>query len=284
MSIQQEVLCVGAKAWINYIPGHETVLDQFSILPDQVWGLNIFSVKALSYAEPMANVIVEFVTSDGDILTSFCTHALKALTKDQTYETKSGQPLLVIGPYESPKKIFMLINHKMCRDKFEIFANAYLVRLSPAISFGVHGDNKTEVAQETKPRDLYLIEDEDAQDYPQDGFHEMANGQWHPCKKCLEQIHGESHRDAMFDEEVEAGSFEEVGDNFSSSHGMVKIKCNRCGSEGNEHSPPVCSSSCQDRLVNSIIFSKGIWHTAPDGSYHFCECCFDAATLKYTTA
>ena len=80
---EHEVLCVGAKAWIEYQPGEQTLLDHFTILPDQVWGLNIFSVKALTDADPMANVIVEFVSSDGDILTSFCTHALKSLTKDQ---------------------------------------------------------------------------------------------------------------------------------------------------------------------------------------------------------
>ena len=281
---EHEVLCVGAKAWIEYQPGEQTLLDHFTILPDQVWGLNIFSVKALTDADPMANVIVEFVSSDGDILTSFCTHALKSLTKDQTYETKTGQPLLILGPYKEPKRIFMCINHKMCKEKFSIFANAYLIRLSPPIGFGVHGDNKYDTSAPAKTRDTYIVDDEDAQDYPQDGFHQMANGKWHACGKCMEIVAGKASREAIFEEEVESGSFEDISGSFSSSHGMVNIKCARCGAEGTEESPPVCAASCPDRLVNSIIFSKGVWHQAPDGTYHYCECCFDKAIQKYTTA
>lgn len=221
-----------------------------------------------------------------------------------------------IGPFEEEREVF--ISFKPIEDKLNlrIALSAQFERILPAPTWrpntiSAAGTPATPQTDERYVREIYYIpyDEDELEDLPEPGYHELPDGKWHPCVKCLKILAGEEvsgggleiltggdkkealkkgegvidDSEAAVEEEKVLPNFEggEKADADTLDEMSLKAKkdrasevlCRVCKATGREDEPPVCKASCPKMVINDMIFSS--WHKGPDGKYHYCQTCVD---------
>lgn len=232
-------------------------------------------------------------------------------------EEREGDKFIgkAVGPYNDDCEVFVCARSTDGEVNLKLDLTGEFERIYPPATWkpatlevaaqATAGLNQSPV--ERGAREIYFIPDPDAVEFEEPGYHQLPDGTWHPCEKCLTILHhgslsrdievftggesesklkkgeGELDKKVAPDEEKELPVFKGGQQAAQSQLDAAKmgsasdagtIKCKACGAEGNQKDPPICHANCPKMYINDIIFSS--WHKAPDGTYHYCQSCVDA--------